>query len=65
MKTKPPADVNKLAAFVVGKATREGGATLSEKRAEAGSKGGQVRAASLTPEQRQDIARKGVDARKK
>jgi hypothetical protein len=65
--SKKPADLNRLAAAIVGEATDE---TLqAPESAEAlagragGLKGGKARAAKLTPERRSEIARKAARAR--
>ena len=72
MKKKAPAELNKLAAFIVDEATNEE-PQPEEKPAKnqaavelgrlGGRKGGRARAESLTPEQRKDIARIAAMAR--
>ena len=72
----PPNDVNELAAYIVDQVTseearKETEAEEAEARREAarilgrlgGKKGGPARAAKLTPEQRQEIAKKAAKAR--
>jgi hypothetical protein len=67
---KRPRDPNQLAKLIVDIATGEAEDTVSEskrnpkRRGRAGGlKGGKSRSASLTPEQRQDIARVAAQAR--
>ena len=64
---KRPRDANQLAKFIVDVATGDADAeTPLEKSAaqrKGGLKGGAARAASLTPEQRAEIARTAADAR--
>jgi hypothetical protein len=64
---KRPRDPNQLAKFMVDIASgdvEEAEKTVTEKRAStAGKKGGPARAASMTPEQRSDIARLAAEAR--
>jgi hypothetical protein len=66
---KRPRDPNQLAKLIVDIATGEAEDTVSEskrnpsKRRAGGLKGGKHRAISLTPEQRQDIARTAAQAR--
>jgi hypothetical protein len=70
--SKKPADLNRLATAIVGEATAEedSGQPLHQKNAAAvelgrigGLKGGKARAASLTPQQRSEAARKAAKAR--
>lgn len=68
---KRPADLNKLAAFIVGLATKEKPVGLLNnqpqsaplKRRAAGIKGGEARASVLSPAKRKQIAKQGADAR--
>jgi hypothetical protein len=67
---KRPRDVNELAAQIVGEATGEVEPEADERDPAAvalgrrgGLKGGKARAASLTPEQRSEAARKAAAAR--
>jgi hypothetical protein len=66
---KRPRDPNQLAKMIVDIATGEVGDTVSEskrhpsKRRKGGLKGGKARARSLTPQQREDIARLAARAR--
>lgn len=63
---KRPADMNKLAAFIVGEATSERpkeDKTISDNKRKAGVAGAQARKDKLTKQQRSDIARKGARAR--
>jgi hypothetical protein len=68
--SKRPRDLNELAKLIVDIATGEAEDTVSEakrrptsKRRKGGLKGGRSRAQTLTPEQRQDIARVAAGAR--
>ena len=65
--SKKPADLNRLAAAIVGDATDEMPQEPESQQAKAGraggAKGGQMRAARMTPEQRSDAARKAARAR--
>lgn len=69
--TKRPADLNALAAAIVGKATGEVPPPAPDDRDPAavalgrkgGAKGGPARAASLTPERQREIAKKAAAAR--
>jgi hypothetical protein len=65
--SKKPADLNRLAAAIVGDATDEGRPDVENKRATAGRtgglKGGKTRAERLSPERRAEIARKAAEAR--
>ena len=62
--SKAPRDVNVLAADIVEQATAEGKDPLAvELGRRGGKKGGPARAKKLTPEQRQEIARKAARAR--
>lgn len=58
-------DVNQRAARVVAAATTDSPTRKGSPHIESGRKGGQVRAARLTPERRREIAMMGVEARKK
>lgn len=66
-----PADLNRLAASIVGDATDEDKATQGDGKDPAavslgrrgGLKGGQARAEKLTAEQRSEIARRAAEAR--
>jgi hypothetical protein len=68
---KRPKDVNQLAKLIVDIASGEAEDTVSESKRHpetvrgraGGKKGGNARSASLTPEQRQDIARIAAQAR--
>lgn len=61
---KRPRDANQLAKFIVGLATGEAEEEVkAEDRRKGGLKGGAARAASLTPEQRSEIARAAAAAR--
>jgi hypothetical protein len=66
-KPKRPRDANQLAKFIVDVATGEGAddAPVEKQVAQrsGGLKGGAARAASLSPEQRADIARTAAQAR--
>jgi hypothetical protein len=72
-KSKPPRDINQLAAFIAEQATSDSKPEQSEgpqKNQAAvelgrlgGKKGGKARAEKLTPEQRKEIARKAAKAR--
>lgn len=66
-RSKKPADLNRLAAAIVGEATDEAPQTPESAEALAGRagglKGGKVRAAKLSPERRSEIARKAARAR--
>jgi len=69
-KKRPPKDTNELAAFIVKQATTEPDKTPREKNPHAaalgrlgGLKGGRVRAESLTPEKRREIAQKAAQKR--
>lgn len=65
--SKKPADLNRLAAAIVGDATDETRPAPESQQAEAarasGAKGGLARAERLTPEQRSTAARKAANAR--
>lgn len=65
--SKKPADLNRLAAAIVGDATDETAGELEKPQARAGRsgglKGGKSRAERLTPERRSEIARAAADAR--
>lgn len=59
-----PTDLNQRAKAIVDFATSdEPGDEKDEARAEGGKKGGDSRAANLTPEQRSDIARRAAATR--
>jgi len=61
---KAPRDVNVLAASIVEEATKAGKDPLAvELGRRGGLKGGPARASKLTPEQRQEIARRAAKAR--
>jgi hypothetical protein len=72
-RSRKPADLNRLAASIVGEATGEGAEQeqpLHQKNAAAvelgragGLKGGKARAAKMTPKQRSEAARKAALAR--
>lgn len=66
-RSKKPADLNRLAAAIVGEATDETPpkAESPESRAgrAGGEKGGKVRAERMTPEQRSEAARRAARAR--
>lgn len=59
-RTKKPADLNRLAAAIVGEATEEDRVGEIPVR---GGPGGRARAAALTPEKRSEIARKAARSR--
>jgi hypothetical protein len=65
--SKKPADLNRLAAAIVGEATDETPQEPESQQARAGrlggSKGGSVRASRMSPEERSDAARKAAEAR--
>jgi len=65
--SKKPADLNRLAAAIVGEATDETPQEPESARVRAGrkggAKGGRARAAKLTPEERREAARKAARAR--
>lgn len=65
--SKKPADLNRLAAAIVGDATDETPQELESQRTRAGRegglKGGKARAANLTAEQRREAGRKAAKAR--
>lgn len=66
-RSKKPADLNRLAAAIVGEATDEAPPEPESVQAKAGRsggrKGGTERAKRLTPERRSEIARKAAEAR--
>lgn len=64
-KPKRPRDANQLAKFIVDVATGGGDAFEPDTSAQrkGGKKGGEKRAASLTPEQREEMARIAAEAR--
>jgi len=66
-KKQTPKDINELAAFIVGDATSTTKEVENEKNPHAvalgrlgGLKGGRIRAERLTPERRQEIAKKAA-----
>jgi hypothetical protein len=65
--SKKPADLNRLAAAIVGEATDETPTAPESRQARAGrtggAKGGRARAERMTPEERSDAARKAAKAR--
>jgi hypothetical protein len=65
--SKKPADLNRLAAAIVGEATDETPQEPETPQARAGRnggvKGGVARAKTLSPERRSEIARKAAEAR--
>jgi hypothetical protein len=65
--SKKPADLNRLAAAIVGDATDETPPETEAGQVRAGRsgglKGGKARAKSLSPERRSEIARKAAKAR--
>ena len=65
--SKKPADLNRLAAAIVGEATDETPAEPESRQARAGRvggrKGGKARAAGMTPEQRSIAAQRAARAR--
>lgn len=65
--SKKPADLNRLAAAIVGDATDETPPEPESAEVRAGRKGGlkggASRAAAMTPEERSDAARKAAQAR--
>jgi hypothetical protein len=66
-RSKKPADLNRLAAAIVGEATDETPAKPESHQERAGrlggEKGGRARKDSLSPERRSEIARKAAEAR--
>jgi hypothetical protein len=66
-KSRKPADLNKLAAAIVGDATDDQPAAPESAQARAGRagglKGGKGRAESLSPERRAEIAKKAAASR--
>ena len=64
---KRPRDANQLAKLMVDIATGEASeaeeTTFTKRASKAGTRGGPARAASLTPEQRSEIARVAASAR--
>lgn len=66
-RSKKPADLNRLAAAIVGDATDETPIEPESQQAEAGRlgglKGGKVRAARMSPEERSRAAKKAAQAR--
>jgi len=65
--SKKPADLNRLAAAIVGEAvdgkTQEQESPQAQAGRAGGIKGGKARAAKMTPEERSEIARKAAEAR--
>lgn len=65
--SKKPADLNRLAAAIVGEATDETPPEPESQQVRAGrkggAKGGKARAAKMTPEERSETARKAARAR--
>lgn len=65
--SKKPADLNRLAAAIVGEATTDAQAKPESQRAKAGRigglKGGKQRAKRLSPTRRSEIARAAAEAR--
>lgn len=65
--SKKPADLNRLAAAIVGEATDETPQEPENRQARAGRvgglKGGKARAAQLSPERRSEIAQQAARAR--
>jgi hypothetical protein len=65
--SKKPADLNRLAAAIVGEATEETPQESESRQARAGRaggiKGGKARADRLSPERRSEIARAAAQAR--
>jgi hypothetical protein len=66
-RSKKPADLNRLAAAIVGEATDETPPEPESQQAKAGRtgglKGGSMRAQKLSPERRSEIARSAAQAR--
>lgn len=66
-RSRKPADLNRLAASIVGDATDESTEEPESGQAQAGRegglKGGKVRASRLSPERRSEIARAAAQAR--
>lgn len=66
-RSKKPADLNRLAAAIVGEATDETPKEPESQQARAGraggAKGGRARAERMTPEERSAAARKAAEAR--
>lgn len=63
MAKKPPKDINKLAASIVDRATREKDPAAVALGRKGGLKGGKARAKALSPERRKEIAQKAIAAR--
>jgi len=65
--SKKPADLNRLAAAIVGDATDETPQEPESQQARAGrtggAKGGKIRSSRMTPEERSVAARKAAEAR--
>jgi hypothetical protein len=59
-RSKKPADLNRLAAAIVGEATDD---NRSEEPSKRGQQGGHARSASLSPEKRSEIAKKAARSR--
>lgn len=66
-RSKKPADLNRMAAAIVGDATDETPSEPESQQARAGraggQKGGKIRASRMTAEERSDSARKAAKAR--
>jgi hypothetical protein len=66
-RSKKPADLNRLAAAIVGEATDETPVETESQQVQAGRvggrKGGKIRAERMTPEQRSIAARRAAEAR--
>jgi hypothetical protein len=66
-RSKKPADLNRLAAAIVGEATDETPQEPESRQVRAGraggQKGGKIRASRMTAEERSDSARKAAKAR--
>jgi hypothetical protein len=66
-RSKKPADLNRLAAAIVGEATDETPPEPESQQAKAGRKGGasggRARAETLPPERRREIAKAAAEAR--
>lgn len=66
-RSKKPADLNRLAASIVGEATDETGQEPESPQVRAGrlggTKGGKTRASKMTPEERSAAARKAAQMR--
>lgn len=66
-RSRKPADLNRLAAAIVGEATDETPPELESQQARAGraggAKGGKARAERMTPQERSEAARRAAKAR--